>query len=53
MDDMRLGCVIWVDWANKIISFNQVDGFERKIFSSVRENLNYVMDKCYAGFRIQ
>ena len=44
---------IWIDWTNRIISFQKVEGFETKTFSSSEERLEYAFQKCANGYRIQ
>lgn len=44
---------IWIDHADKIVSFQSVEGFERLRFSSQEEKLAFAMEKCYSGYRIQ
>lgn len=35
---------LWIDWTEHIVSFHEEDGYER---------LDYAVEKCSNGFRIQ
>lgn len=45
--------VLWIDWANHIVSFHEENGFERLEFSSKEEKMAYAFQKSFNGFRIQ
>ena len=44
---------IWIDHAEKIMSFKSAEGFEQLQFSSQEEKLAFAMEKCSSGYRIQ
>ena len=44
---------VWIDWLNKVISFREVNGYEKKRFQTHDAMLNYVIERSSAGFRIQ
>ncbi len=44
---------IWINWAERILSFHAEEGYERLEFSSKREKMDYVFEKSANGFRIQ
>ena len=56
MDDgtgLQQSSPLWIDWAGRIVSFHEEDGYERLEFPSVRERMEYVVQKSSNGFRIQ
>ena len=54
-DDTGAGApqAIWINWAERILSFHRVDGYERLEFSTSQEKLDYVFQMASGGFRIQ
>ena len=44
---------IWIDYTDKIVSFQSVEGFERLHFSSQEEKLAFAIEKCCSGYRVQ
>ena len=46
-------CAIWIDHANRIISFRKEDGFEPRAFLSPDEQMQYALEKCSNGCRIR
>lgn len=44
---------LWIDWKNKVLSFNCAEGFETRDFLSHEERMTYVLEQCSNGFRIQ
>ena len=45
-------CAIWIDHANRIISFRKEDGFEPRAFLSPDEQMQYALEKCSNGCRV-
>lgn len=45
--------LLWINWANHIVSFHEEAGFERLEFSTYEEKMDYVFGKTSNGFRIQ
>ena len=45
-------CAIWIDHANRIISFRKEDGFEPRAFLSPDEQMQYALEKCSNGYRV-
>lgn len=45
--------LLWIHWSDHIISFHEEDGYERKEFSTIEEQMDYVFGKTANGFRIQ
>ena len=45
--------VIWINRADRILSFHQEAGYERLEFSSNEEKMDYVFQKTADGFRVQ
>lgn len=46
-------CVIWIDHLNRIISFQQAEGFEPQAFSTPEERLEFAFEKSSNGYRVQ
>lgn len=46
-------CAIWIDYTNRIISFRKEDGFEPRAFLSPDEQMQYALEKCSNGCRVQ
>lgn len=46
-------CAIWIDHTNRIISFRKEDGFEPHAFLSPDEQMQYALEKCSNGYRVQ
>lgn len=46
-------CQLWMDAANRILSFQSAEGFEPIPFPSREEMFAYVIEKGAAGYRIQ
>ncbi len=44
---------IWVDWANRVISFREAQGFEKLVYPTRKLMLAFAVEKCMAGFGIQ
>jgi hypothetical protein len=44
---------IWVDWYNRIISFQEVKGFEKLVYPTRDEMFQFAIDKSMSGFSIQ
>lgn len=44
---------LWIDWTEHIVSFHEEDGYERLDFPSKDKKLDYAVEKCSNGFRIQ
>ncbi len=44
---------VWVDWENKVISFAEVEGFERLVYPTHGEMFAFAIEKGFAGFGIQ
>jgi len=44
---------IWVNWEYRIISFQQVDGFEQLQFPTHEEMFRFAVEKGNEGFGIQ
>ena len=44
---------LWIDKENKIISFKEVDGFELIYFSTAKEVIDFTVEQCSHGYRIQ
>ncbi len=44
---------VWVDWDNRIVSFEEAEGFERLEYTSHEEMFDFVVKKGFAGFGIQ
>ena len=49
----KRGCSIWVNWEERIISFQKADGFEELQYPSHEEMLRFAIDKGSEGFGIQ
>ena len=45
--------MLWIDWKNRILSFQAQKGFERMSFPSREKMLLFAMEKGVSGFRIQ
>ena len=45
--------LIWINHADKILSFKQVEGFEQLHFSSQEEKLEFAIEKSASGYRNQ
>ena len=50
---LRSDCVLWIDHANRIISFKKAEGFEVKVFPTQEEKIDYAFRKGTSGYRIQ
>ena len=46
-------CAIWIYHTNRIISFRKEDGFEPRAFLSPDEQMQYALEKCSNGCRVQ
>lgn len=46
-------CAIWINHANRIISFRKEDGFGPRAFLSPDEQMQYALEKCSNGYRVQ
>ena len=44
---------IWVDMSKRIISFQEVEGFNKLIFPTREEMLQFAIDRSSVGFSIQ
>lgn len=44
---------LWIDWEHWIVSFHEVEGYDRVEFSSSQERMEDVFRKASNGFRIQ
>lgn len=44
---------IWIDWENRIISFEKSDGFEKLEYPSHEEMFAFAIEKGFSGFGIQ
>ena len=44
---------IWVDWNRRIVSFQEVAGFEKLEYPSHDEMFQFAMEKTMKGFAIQ
>jgi len=44
---------LWVDHANRIISFRKVEGFKAKVFLSQALKIAYAFEMSSSGYRIQ
>ena len=44
---------IWVDWKNRVISFQKAEGFEKLEYPSHEEMFAFAIEKGFAGFGIQ
>ena len=44
---------VWVDWDNRVISFQKAEGFEELQYSTHEEMFAFVIEKGSAGFGIQ
>lgn len=52
-DDEKVDYLVWINHADKIVSFKEIEGFDIVHFSSYKEKIAFGLDKCYAGYRIQ
>lgn len=43
----------WIDRVNRIVSFQQAEGFEEVRFPTHREMFQFVIEKSRTGYRIQ
>ena len=44
---------VWINHTDKVVSFEKADGFEIIYFSSTKEIINFTMEQCSVGYRIQ
>ena len=49
----KMGCSIWVNWEERIISFQKAYEFEELQYPSHEEMLRFAIDKGSEGFGIQ
>lgn len=47
------GVPIWIDWENRIISFQHVDGYERLVYPTHDEMLAFAVERSMAGYAIR
>lgn len=52
-EEETLNCSIWVNWENRVISFQKADGFEELRYVSHEEMLRFAVAKGFEGFGIQ
>lgn len=46
------GVLIWVDWKNRIVSFQNEDGFEKLEYPTHDEMFQFAIEKTMSGFGI-
>ena len=44
---------VWINHTDKVVSFEKADGFEIIYFSSYKETIDFAIEKCSVGYRIQ
>ena len=44
---------LWIDKVNKIISFKEEEGFELIYFSTAKKVIDFTVEQCSNGYRIQ
>ena len=44
---------VWINWDRRIVSFEEVEGFERLEYPSHDEMFQFAIDKTMDGFAIQ
>jgi hypothetical protein len=44
---------VWINHTDKVVSFEKTDGFEILYFSSYKETIDFAIEKCSVGYRIQ
>ena len=44
---------VWIDWDKRIVSFQEVNEFEKREFSTHEEMLRFAYDRTVEGFAIQ
>ena len=44
---------IWIDHTDRILSFKSAEGYEQLYFSSHEEKLEFAVEKCSSGYRVQ
>lgn len=45
--------VLWINWQDRVISFADVQGFEKLRFYTHKEKLSFAMERSNEGFKIQ
>ena len=45
--------ILWINWQTRVISFAEMQGFEKLHFFTHQEKLSFAMDRSNEGFRIQ
>ena len=47
--------MIWISWSEHTVSFHEIenDNYEPLVFSDHNEKMQFVLEKCFSGFRIQ
>ena len=50
--------MIWISWSEHTVSFHEIendnnDNYEPLVFSDHNEKMQFVLEKCSSGFRIQ
>ena len=46
-------CAVWIDHLNQVISFHTTDGFEHLPFATHEAQMNFALEKCKDGYKIQ
>ena len=44
---------VWVDWQNRIVSFQQAEGFEKLEYPTHQEMFQFAIEKSMSGYAIQ
>lgn len=44
---------LWIDWDNRIVSFQDIDGFEEILFANNDDKLRFAIARGNEGFGIQ
>lgn len=44
---------VWINHTDKIVSFNEAEGFEKICFPSYKEMLSFAFNHSYVGYRVQ
>ena len=44
---------VWIDWHNRVVSFQEVKEFDRREFPTHEEMFRFAVEKTMEGFAIQ